>query len=391
MIINEKRVAQYYRNFEKAFNSYKYNEPLSRYLTRFYKENRQMGSSDRKMTSRFLYNLFRIGNAFKSHNLIERLCFAEFLCENESSFLALHDSNLHALINNSIEDKISILEKDYGFILENIFPLINSLSSQLNIDEFLKSQFIQPDLFVRVKTGAEKLFNNLLTDNDIKYKMIREKTYSFNNGFRFQDYPKLKGKYEIQDLSSQKTIEFMDAQQGESWWDACAASGGKSLMFLDKYPSIILLVSDIRLSILKNLSERFLNANSPMPKRQKVIDLTGDIKNIIGNEKFDGILLDVPCSGSGTWGRTPEMIQQFSKDKLNEFTNLQKSIVSNIVPHIKVGKPIVYMTCSVYADENENIVQYLVDNYNFQIEKMELIKGYNHKADSMFAARLIKL
>lgn len=160
-------------------------------------------------------------------------------------------------------------------------------------------------------------------------------------------------------------------------------------MFLDKYPNTNLLVSDIRLSILRNLNERFEHANVKAPKRQKIMDLTTDTQSILGDEKFDGIILDVPCSGSGTWGRTPEMIQHFSKEKLDEFTTLQKSIASNVIKHLKKGAPLVYMTCSVYAEENENMVRYLVDQFGLQIEKMELIKGYHNCADSMFAARLI--
>src|SRR5690606_34956666 len=121
----------------------------------------------------------------------------------------------------------------------------------------------------------------------------------------------------------------------------------------------------------------------------KIMDLTTDTQSILGDEKFDGIILDVPCSGCGTWGRTPEMIQHFSKEKLDEFTTLQKSIASNVIKHLKKGAPLVYMTCSVYAEENENMVRYLGDQFDLQREKMELIKGYHNRADSMFSVRLI--
>ena len=105
---------------------------------------------------------------------------------------------------------------------------------------------------------------------------------------------------------------------------------------------------------------------------------------------FDGILLDTPCSGSGTWGRTPEMLYFFEKYKIDNYVKLQKGIAANIIKYLKKDKPLIYMTCSVFKAENEAVVKYLTDNFDLKLERMELIKGYNNKADSMFVARLIK-
>ena len=390
MAINEKRVAQHVRNFERALNGYNYNEPMSRYLTRFFKENKQMGSSDRKMTSRFIYNFFRLGNAFQHESVLNKLIYAEFLCENDSPLVSIHNADLAQHISGLLVSKIEILQSRVNFELNEVFPLLSHLSDSVDKEIFIKSHFIQPDLFIRIKRMEEEQVISALDNSDLIYRRINPNSLALPNGFRLQDFPKLTGKFEVQDLSSQKTIAFMEAQPNEIWWDACAASGGKALMFSDKYPQVNLLVTDIRLSILRNLNERFDKAKVNAPKRQKVIDLTADTTAILGNEQFDGIILDVPCSGSGTWGRTPEMIQQFSAEKLQQFSELQKKIASNVVKHLKIGKSLVYITCSVYADENEKVVQYLVDQFGFQIEKMELINGYEDKADSMFAARLIR-
>lgn len=191
---------------------------------------------------------------------------------------------------------------------------------------------------------------------------MRESDTGFRlaNGSRLQDVRGIKGRYEVQDLSSQETINAFQISGKESWWDACAASGGKSLMLLDMYPQLDLLVSDIRLSILRNLNERFEEAGvKTMAYRQKIIDLTGDVSAILGSEQFDGILLDAPCSGSGTWGRTPEMIQQFSVGKIKHFADLQKKIARNVVPYLKRNGTLIYITCSVFSDENEAVVAYL--------------------------------
>ena len=390
MAINEKRISLYIRNFEKALNGYAYNEPLSRYLTRFFKENKQMGSSDRKMTSRFMYNYFRLGNSLKDVSPLHRLCYAEFLCEDHSDLVAIYFPNLFKNITYALEAKIRLLQDQVSFNLNDVFPFVEELSSTIDKEKFIFSHFIQPDVFIRLKRGEEHTVVEAFEEKGINYTAVNSTALALPNGTRLQDFQKIEGKFEVQDLSSQKTIAFMDANRGESWWDACAASGGKSLLFLDKFPGIKLLTSDIRLSILRNLNARFDKSRVKAPARQKVIDLTADTSKILGNEQFDGIILDVPCSGSGTWSRTPEMIQQFSKEKLNDFSTLQKKIASNVIKHLKIGKPLVYMTCSVYTEENEKVIEFLVKNFNLQIEKMELIKGYEEKADSMFAARLIR-
>ncbi|MGN0002389.1 MAG: RsmB/NOP family class I SAM-dependent RNA methyltransferase, partial [Sphingobacterium composti] len=353
-------------------------------------ENKQMGSSDRKMTSRFIYNYFRLGNALKSESVFSRLIYAEFLCESISPLVTIHKEELAKHLTKPLLEKVDILKSYIGFDVNDVFPLHESLSTDLIKEKFVCSHFIQPDLFIRIKRGNESEVLSALEAKEFPYKLINTNTLALPNGFRLQDFPKLAGKFEVQDLSSQHTIDFMKSSSNENWWDACAASGGKALMFLDKYPSAKLLVSDIRLSILRNLNERFDKASVHAPSRQKVLDLTNDTSIILGKEEFDGIILDVPCSGSGTWGRTPEMLQQITAEKLEEFSELQKRIASNVVKHLKIGKPLVYITCSVYKKENEEVVQYLVDQFQFEIEKVELIRGYENKADSMFAARLIR-
>ncbi|RZL28339.1 MAG: RsmB/NOP family class I SAM-dependent RNA methyltransferase, partial [Pedobacter sp.] len=173
------------------------------------------------------------------------------------------------------------------------------------------------------------------------------------------------------------------------WWDACAASGGKSLLLHSLEPNIELLVSDVRENSLNNLQERFQLAGLKK-YHLKAMDLLQNNDQILHHYQFDGVLLDAPCSGSGTWGRTPEMLYFFEKYKIENYVKLQKGIAANVIKYLKPGKPLIYMTCSVFKAENEDVVDYLTKTYDLELERMELIKGYDKKADSMFVARLIK-
>lgn len=124
--------------------------------------------------------------------------------------------------------------------------------------------------------------------------------------------------------------------------------------------------------------------------QKKLLDLTQNPDSVLHDYAFDGIILDAPCSGSGTWGRTPEMINQFDVSKIAFFQRLQKTIALNVIKYLKAGKPLIYITCSAFKEENEYVVNYLVKEAGLELESSELLKGYERKSDTMFVARLIK-
>ncbi|GHE34709.1 RsmB/NOP family class I SAM-dependent RNA methyltransferase [Sphingobacterium griseoflavum] len=389
--INQRRVEQHLRNFERALQAYSLDEPLSRFLTRFFKENRQMGSSDRRMTTRYCYNYFRLGAALPNVPSPQRLVVAEFLCESSSDLIAVSKPDWNAVIGTSLPDKIALLKREGLFIMEDIFPFKPYLSADIVADEFSLSHLLQPDLFIRVQRKAMEMVVGALTRHSIPFEQVGPYSLRLPNGTRLQEVKSLAGLYEVQDQSSQQSLDLAQLQPKQSWWDVCAASGGKSLLLLDREPTVELLVSDIRLSILRNLDERFDHANIRTPYRKKILDLTEDVSHLMNGELFDGIILDAPCSGSGTWGRTPEMISQFFSDKIAQYAKLQMQIARQVLPYLKVGGQLIYVTCSVFADENERITKFLSDSCGMRVEEQQLIEGYNRKSDSMFAARLRKM
>ncbi|MEN5088277.1 RsmB/NOP family class I SAM-dependent RNA methyltransferase [Sphingobacterium faecium] len=384
---SEKRVQQQIRNFERALDGYEGNEPFARYLTSFFKINKQMGSKDRKWTSRLCYNYFRLGKGAKQLSQHKRLIIAEYLCETESPFVALFEPDWNIAL--SLNDKLTFLKELQLLQVADVFPFKDELSNAIDQDDFIQNQFIQPDLFIRVKRGKEKFVKAVFESEGISYQFISDQTIALSNGTSLQRFKDIDGVIEVQDLSSQRTLNFMDASPKENWWDACAASGGKALLFLDAHPKTNLLVSDVRMSILRNLDERFERAGI-RDYRKKIVDLTKDTP-ILGAELFDGIILDAPCTGSGTWGRSPENITYFNARKINEFASLQKEIARNVSQHLKVGKPLIYITCSVFGKENEEVIAYIQKELGYALESYQVLKGYYEKADSMFVARLIKM
>lgn len=385
------RVEHQVRAFEQLLKSYDGVLPLHRHLFSYFKQNKQMGSSDRRWATRYIYSFFRLGKALSKLDDLERLAIADFLCHDTTSLIiSTYLPKLEESISKSVDDKIALVKKNYpAFKLEEVFPFTAELSTGIAKEDFYPAFFVQPDLFIRVKETHIQAIINQLKANEVPYQEISSTTLALPNGTKLEQVINDPRLYQIQDLSSQQTGAYFEPKKYNYWWDCCAASGGKSILLHSLEPNLELLVSDVRENSLSNLQERFLQAGIKK-YHLKVIDLLQNNDQILHHYEFDGILVDAPCSGSGTWRRTPEMLYYFEKYKIENYVKLQKAIAANVVKYLKPGKPLIYMTCSVFKAENEDVVNYLVDNYDLKLEKMELIRGYTAKADSMFVARLIK-
>jgi 16S rRNA (cytosine967-C5)-methyltransferase len=152
--------------------------------------------------------------------------------------------------------------------------------------------------------------------------------------------------------------------------------------------NVDLTVSDIRSSIIHNLKQRFKEAGI-----KNYHSFVGDLTNSkfqIPNSKFDLIICDAPCSGSGTWSRTPEQLYFFKKEKINYYAELQKKIIINTIPHLIKNGFFLYITCSVFKKENEEVVEFIRNNFQLQLIRQEIFIGYDKKADTMFGVLFIK-
>jgi len=378
------------KTFQRILEEYPAETPLSKFLPGFYRQNKQMGSTDRRIAGRLMYNYFRLGKALPGLPADERLFVAEFLCNTQlNSFLQHFKPDWAACIGFSIDEKLAMVKTAYpDFNLDDVFPWTNQLSAGIDAATFLKSFFVQPDLFIRVYKGFEQHVKIALTAAEIVFKDEGNGCFSLPNGTRLETLIPNPHWYEVQDFSSQQTAQFFKPQKWESWWDACAASGGKSLLLHDLEPTVKLVVSDIRESILANLDERFQQAGL-LKYQKKLLDLTQNNDLILHDYAFDGIILDAPCSGSGTWGRTPEMISQFEDHKIEFFQRLQQIIARNVVKYLKPGKPLIYITCSVFKAENEGVVDFMVKELGLKLEEQQVLKGYENKADTMFVSRMV--
>ncbi|MCJ8210297.1 RsmB/NOP family class I SAM-dependent RNA methyltransferase [Mucilaginibacter sp. RS28] len=378
------------KTFQRILTEFPGDTPLGKFLPAYFRQNKQMGSTDRKVASRLIYNYYRLGKALPQLAAEDRLMVAEFLCNNQlNSFLQHFKPEWAACISFGLDEKLEMVANAYSeFALEDVYPWTDRLSEGINREAFLKSFFVQPDLFIRVRKGFEQQVKAELKKADVTYRDEGNNCLALPNGTRLENIFPKQHWFEVQDESSQQTAQFFQPKQWDNWWDACAASGGKSLLLHELQPDIKLVVSDIRESILANLDERFEQAGI-RKYQKKILDLTQNPDPVLHDYAFDGIILDAPCSGSGTWGRTPEMISQFNPVRIEFFQRLQQNIIPNVVKYLKPGKPLIYITCSAFKAENEEAIDFMTSELGLKVEDQRVLKGYEHKADTMFAARLI--
>jgi 16S rRNA (cytosine967-C5)-methyltransferase len=375
------------RHATGIIEAYPGDQPLHLWLKDFFRAHKQMGSRDRKDLSTLVYSFYRLGHSLPTTPIPDRLLAALFICIDKSSELLEH---FHPGWNDKItlpmQDKIAFFQtqpsgRDFNFT--DIFPWKDELSPTIDHEAFCLSFLRQPDLFLRIRPGNEQTVRAKLAAIG---EFIPPSTIRLPNGFKIEDYFTPDKEIVIQDYSSQQVAEFLTLPRPpEFFWDTCAASGGKSILAHDLYPNLHITASDIRASILKNLKARFTVAGI-----QRYLTFIADLSTQPPPASAAGadlILADVPCTGSGTWSRTPEALYFFDPLKITQYRDLQRRIISNIAPHLAPDATLVFCTCSVFKKENEEMTEWIRTTFNLQQETRGALTGYNDRADTLFAAR----
>jgi 16S rRNA (cytosine967-C5)-methyltransferase len=380
-----------YLNYAIAIlTKYDGTEPFHLYLKKYFSANKKHGSKDRKQITSLCYNYFRVGIAVSpSIDISEKLLLATFLIEKKSSPLL---EKLKPEWNEQIHLNISLkieMVKDL-LSVKKIFPYPDEISKQLNFEDFCFAFLIQPKLFIRLRPGYKNIVFEKLKSVHIVFEKINETCLAFSNNEKVSDVINIDKEAVIQDYNSQQTLNLFTPQIKHntsyiSLWDCCAASGGKSILAFDLLKNIKLTVSDTRKNILENLQRRFSKAGIKN-YHFFVTDLSISDPQKMMLERQDFIIADVPCSGSGTWARTPEQLHFFSEKKIEEYSVLQKKIVSNAIEYLNENGYLLFITCSVFKKENEENVGFFQKNLNLQLIKTEYLKGYEMQADTLFVA-----
>lgn len=175
------------------------------------------------------------------------------------------------------------------------------------------------------------------------------KTKAFENGL-----------IEVQDLGSQLLLESVGITPGQRWLDACAGAGGKTLQLARLLGAAGHVdAADIRPAALQELSLR--------AKRARSSNIT--VLSAAPSGTYDGVLVDAPCSGSGTWRRAPHLKWTTSEPDIIDAARLQSSLLAQFSERVAPGGRLIYATCSLSQRENEDVVRpFLLQHPTFESE-----------------------
>ncbi|MEZ5690783.1 MAG: RsmB/NOP family class I SAM-dependent RNA methyltransferase [Rickettsiales bacterium] len=173
-----------------------------------------------------------------------------------------------------------------------------------------------------------------------------------------------KGCFEVQDEGSQILALLTEAKPAMKVIDFCAGAGGKTL-------AIAAMMNNKGRILAWDKSEKRLDQIKPRLKRAGVDNvqthvISSEHDSFIKRHKSsaDRVLVDAPCSGSGTWRRNPDLKWRFNENDLNEVTAIQQSILQSSARLTKEGGRLIYATCSLFRDENENQIENFLNNNN---------------------------
>lgn len=226
--------------------------------------------------------------------------------------------------------------------------------------EILADSIGKPPIYVRVntlKTTADELIEHMKEKTDIKgTKLLDGNCLEMSGDIAHSVSHKL-GFLHIQDICSQQAALLLEAKPKESVLDVCAAPGSKSFVMAQQMNNEgNILACDVlenRLSLIEHGAKRL--GISIIETKQNDAAVFNEAMG-----EFDRILCDVPCSGLGVLRRKPE-IKYRSADELEGLPELQYKILETSAKYLKVGGVLVYSTCTVNPEENENVIKRFID------------------------------
>ena len=192
------------------------------------------------------------------------------------------------------------------------------------------------------------------------------------------------GLIEIQDEGAQLVALDIGVKPNDTVFDFCAGAGGKSLIFAQMMKNKGLIWAyDITAKKLFELVKRASRSHIDIVQIQPQLPPP--------TKQFDYVVVDAPCSGCGTWRRSPNMRWHLTEKQLGHIVKSQTEILNRAEAYVKDGGELAYITCSLTLDENENQVeQFLSTHPNYKVIKQKRYSPYRTNTDGFFLCLMEK-
>ena len=352
-------------------------------LANHFRAHRELGSRDRRFLSDLVFSFFRWRGWTRNLDMNSALALSHRLDAIEIhpaiAILAAR-SDLQPLGSLSLEEKAAAVA---GVAPEDLVPawvreVLHEPDNHLRkcIEAFQK----RPPTWLRI---ARRHVEDVL--RELQSKAIPYDTHpAMSETVSVTGSPVISSPHvEIQDLASQITGLICDPKSDESWRDVCAGSGGKSLHLADLIENRgSILATDIRESALTELRRR--------AKRAGVTIITAHGTGRPAREDFDGVLVDAPCSGIGTWSRNPDARWRTTNDDVTARAEAQAGILHASADAVRTGGRLVYSVCTLTNAETVGMIDsFLNRRTDFALDgEPRWVWPWEGPCDGMFIAKM---
>ena len=395
--------------------------PADAVLQHYLRSHRELGSRDRRFLSQAVFSFFRwhgwtvgklglsareaclLGVALDSPELSETFQYLEKRCKLPRP--------LGSLVGQSLAEKATLLDEWFGREggenpplqpADLVFPGFGSLVDPEKALRCIEQFQRRPPTWLRARGDAPGLCAALgqggveATPHDRLGEAIAVPGgTALGNALAGNE-----ARFVVQDISSQCVGRVCNPQKDGDWWDCCAGAGGKSIHLVDLMGREgKVLATDIRLSALKELRKR--------AHRYGIRHIRTQAHNVAHDEPFrktfDGVLVDAPCSGWGTWGRNPDARWRTSRRDVVQYAARQLRILDNAAWCVKPGGTLVYAVCTLTRPETEEVVmRFLEQRPEFGLDPFDhpldgtptdgkvQIWPWDGPGDAMFIARFVR-
>ncbi len=345
-----------------------------RQLAQFFKKHRELGSRDRRFLSNAFFSFFRWLGWTQSIGLvpIEASAVGWLLDQSEiHPALAAYTKDREPLGDRSLDEKCTALAVWFpeAQSLKESSLLFPEFEKSVDLPTDCKKRFYEtlqtrPPTWLRLRSNEFRIH---LADAKISFK---EHSYVPNaisvNGGSPLGALGHSGQFEVQDIASQAVTLAAAPERGSDWWDVCSGAGGKALHLADQVgPTGKVLATDLREHALHECRRR-ARVDGLSIIRTQLHDVVHDAPF---TKEFDGVLVDAPCSGWGTWSRNPDARWRSDPRDPAQKRNLQLRMLHNAAICVRTGGVLIYAVCTFTNEETTEVLQrFLTDHTHFALE-----------------------
>ena len=342
--------------------------PLDAYLAKYFRANKAVGSKDRRVICETLYTLVRW------QGLIDAQIDKPTTWEKRLDAYPTFRENISHLPKHI---QVSFPKFLYNLLSDAYPDRVNSLCQALNTPA---PTTIRTNLLKVTREALHKTFPETSITNHSKTGLTFKKKINFFATPAFKA-----GHFEIQDEASQLVATHVRAAPGDHVLDFCAGAGGKTLAIAPHMQEQgQLYLYDIREHALLEAKKRLKRAGV---QNAQILN-TDKLKKLKG--KMDWVLVDAPCSGTGTLRRNPDMKWKITPEMIQRLVKTQREIFETALSYVKPGGTIVYATCSILPCENQEQIAYFEKQYNLQPKEPAFVSlPFVGEMDGFFSQSLL--